>query len=94
MKVRNYWGVEGGWTGEWCNNHEDWDRNPEIRKALLPDQRNKMKDDHIQFFMTLNDWTKEFNNWCICKVFNGNWQNYSIPGEWVGKTAGGRSRNS
>jgi hypothetical protein len=90
MKLRNYWGVEGNWNGDWCNNHEDWDRNPEIRKALLPDQKNKIKDDHIQFFMKLTDWAREFNCWYICKVFNDSWQKYSIPGEWAGKSAGGR----
>jgi hypothetical protein len=90
MKIRNYWGVDGNWSGDWCNNHEDWDRNPDIRKALLPDQKNKIKDDHFQFFMRHEEWLKEFNSWYICKVFPEQWQKYSISGEWSGRSAGGR----
>ena len=83
IKIRNYWGVEGNWSGDWCNHGEDWDRNKDIREALMPDQKNKGKDDqdHMQWFLKYEDWVKEFNRLIICKVFP-TWKHYSISGVW------------
>lgn len=90
IKIRNYWGVEGNWSGDWCNHGEDWDRNKDIREALMPDQKNKGKDDQdqMQWFLKYEDWCKEFNQMIICKVFPS-WKHYSVHGVWSGKSAGG-----
>jgi hypothetical protein len=81
--------VEGNWSGDWCNHGEDWDRNKDIREALMPDQKNKIKDDHCQFFLKYEDWRKEFNQLVICRVFPESWSKFSIHGIWEGKSAGG-----
>ncbi len=40
--------------------------------------------------MSFSDFCGHFNELLICKVFNDNWQQYSIMGKWQGKTAGGQ----
>lgn len=55
----------------------------------MPDQKNKIKDDHCQFFLKFEDWWKEFNQLFICRVVPESWSKYSVHGIWEGKTAGG-----
>lgn len=58
----------------------------------MPDQKNKIKDDHCQFFLKYEDWRKEFNQLVICRVFPETWSKFSIHGVWEGKSAGGSKK--
>lgn len=40
--------------------------------------------------MSFSDFCSHFNELLVCKVFNENWEQYSIMGKWQGKTAGGQ----
>ena len=39
--------------------------------------------------MKYDDFCAHFNKLYLCKIFSGTWSQFSIPGEWVGDTAGG-----
>ena len=90
MKIRNFWGVESNWNGPFSNNADEWDKFKPIREKLLPDSKNRVKDNFTTFFMRFEDWYKEFNQLFICKVFPATWNKFSIDSMWEGKTAGGK----
>lgn len=90
VKIRNFWGPDSNWNGQFSNNSDEWDKFKYISAKLCPDSKNKIKDNYSTFFMTFDCWAKEFNQLYVCKVFPANWQKFSIDSQWDGKTAGGK----
>jgi len=39
--------------------------------------------------MSYEDWKKHYSKVYVCKIFPGNWNQFSIHGEWKGNTSGG-----
>ena len=39
--------------------------------------------------MDYKDWKANYNKVYVCKIFPSTWSQFSIRGEWVGKTHGG-----
>lgn len=88
IKIRNPWGQEGGWNGPFSEDSEEWDKNKALKDEINFSWKNKKLDG--TWWMSFSDFCGHFNELLICKVFNDNWQQYSIMGKWQGKTAGGQ----
>jgi calpain len=88
VRIRNVWGPEGGWNGAFCDDSEEWDKHRNLREELKLVFKTSKKSDGT-WWMSYNDWYLHFNRFFIGKVFPDNWESYSIPSKWSGKTAGG-----
>ena len=59
IRLRNPWG-ELEWNGKWSDQSDEWNHVKE-------DKRVKEKDDGV-FYMSLIDWIKQFEMFCLCHV--------------------------
>ena len=56
LLVRNPWGNEKEWKGNWCDHHPLWAQYPDVQAKLRP----QFKDDGL-FFMQWEDFSSTFN---------------------------------
>lgn len=83
IRIRNPWG-QAEWTGKFCDDDEAWDDNKGLKDKL---DYKFMNDGN--WWMEFKDFCAYFNKVYLCKIFPSTWSQYSIPGEWIGNTAGG-----
>ncbi|XP_058271465.1 calpain-1 catalytic subunit [Hemibagrus wyckioides] len=92
IRIRNPWG-EVEWTGAWSDNSREW-------KGIDPSVRARMHNcqEDGEFWMSYNDFMKEFSRLEICNLTADalqsrelkKWNSALYPGEWRrGSTAGG-----
>ena len=67
LKIRNYWGAGGNWSGNWCNHGEDWDRAKLVREDLRPNGLDR-EYHYRDFFMDSADLRKKFNQLVVCRL--------------------------
>lgn len=85
LYIRNPWGTgQGEWNGRFCDEDEAWDDQAKLREKL----NYQFKNDG-NWWMDYKDWKANYNKIYICKIFPSSWSQYSIAGEWAGKTHGG-----
>lgn len=87
LHIRNPWGPDGGWSGPFSDDSEEWDKYRNIRDELKQSSMKSRKIDGA-WWISFQDWIQHFNQFYICKVFPENWMQYSIESQWQGKTAG------
>ncbi|XP_050400927.1 calpain-9 [Patella vulgata] len=63
IRVRNPWG-QTEWEGAWCDGSEEWNRVPELIKLELE----VTSQDDGEFWMSYNDFRKEYCNMIICNL--------------------------
>lgn len=83
VRIRNPWG-SGDWTGKFCDEDEAWDDFKGLKEKL----NYQFKSDG-NWWMRFDDFCALFSMVYLCKIFPATWSQYSIPGEWLGNTAGG-----
>ncbi|CAF1038399.1 unnamed protein product [Adineta steineri] len=69
VKLRNPWGGTYRWTGDWSDNSRLWHDNPDLRRELLDEKRNKR--DGV-FWMPFVSFVRYFECVDICKLRH-NW---------------------
>jgi len=85
LYIRNPWGPgPGEWNGRFCDEDEAWDDQLKLREKL----GYQFKNDG-NWWMDYKDWKANYNKVYVCKIFPSTWSQFSIRGEWVGKTHGG-----
>lgn len=72
MRIRNVWGPEGGWSGAFSDDSEEWDKHRNLRESLNLMFKSKKSDG--TWWMQYSDWYAHFNKFYICKVFPETWQ--------------------
>lgn len=83
IRIRNPWG-RGEWKSKFADEDEEWDRHPGLKAQL-----NYQFSNDGTWWMEYTDWVAHFNKLYICRIFPEKWQQYSIDGQWEGKTNGG-----
>ena len=83
IRLRNPWG-HGEWTGAFSDDDEEWDKHKGLKDKL---SYSFSYDGN--WWMTFQHFVENYNRLYLCRIFPESWQQYSIPGEWKGKTAGG-----
>jgi len=69
VKVRNPWGNEAEWTGDWSDRSEMWSRHPEVAEAV----QFEPKDDGT-FWMSWEDLKYYLSSIEIVRFFPGTWR--------------------
>ena len=87
VKVRNPWGPDGCWNGQFSDDSEEWDKYRHLRDELKPSFKTKKSDG--TWWMSFQHLCEYLNKIYICRVFPESWQIFSIDSRWKGKTAGG-----
>ena len=67
LKISNFWGICGGWSGNWCNYGEHWDRNKDISEELWPHGQDPHGGQSV-FFLDSSDLRKYFTELVICRL--------------------------
>lgn len=88
IRIRNVWGSDGAWTGDFSDESEQWDKRRDLRDELKLSFKSKKSDG--TWWMAFQDWCENYNHVYICKVPPEKWETYSIDGKWEGKSFGGR----
>ena len=83
LKIYNPWST-GEWKGDWSDASDMWTRR--LRAKL--DFREA--DDGV-FFMSFEDFVREFRNLYICRIFPETWSATGLASAWSGASAGGCS---
>uniref|UniRef100_A0A673BEK2 Calpain-1 catalytic subunit n=2 Tax=Sphaeramia orbicularis TaxID=375764 RepID=A0A673BEK2_9TELE len=92
VRIRNPWG-EVEWTGAWSDNSREWDS---VDRSVRGRLQNRSEDG--EFWMSFNDFLREFTRLEICNLTADalqnsqlkKWSSSHFPGEWRrGSTAGG-----
>lgn len=83
IRIRNPWG-RGEWKSTFADEDEEWDRHPGLKAKL-----NYQFSNDGTWWMQYADWILHYNKLYICRIFPEKWQQYSIDGQWEGKTNGG-----
>ncbi|XP_070572427.1 calpain-A-like [Ptychodera flava] len=105
VRVRNPWGNEMEWNGDWSDNSRTWDYVSDEEKQLIG-----WKDsDDGEFWITYEDFCQHFNEITVCTTgpdFDGNgvadvvenqgdsYYSASMTGSWVKGLNAGGSRNN
>lgn len=63
LQLRNPWGNHTEWKGAWCDDSEEWQKNPEVAKEV----NFKPRSDGI-FWMSFDDWEQNFDGFQVFKV--------------------------
>ena len=91
VKVRNPWGDDAAWKGEWSDESPKWEEHPEVEQAIKEDKEigfdRALKDG--TFWMVWEDFIRQFDTLCMCRLFGEDFNQYLIQGEWEGRTAAG-----
>lgn len=95
IRIRNPWGEETEWKGNWSDASAKWDSVPESFKKEIDFK----KADDGEFWMSYRDFVKHFHDVTICNLTpNENdaetatkkWGEVQFKGKWIrGITAGG-----
>ena len=95
LHVRNPWGVDANWKGEWSADSDAWDENPHIVSAMEADSNfelNRTGEDDGTFWIVWQDFISAFNVIDVCSIFGPTFHQYIAQGEWRGKSASGMYR--
>ena len=100
IQLRNPWGDEHEWIGAWGDASTDWN---ERRKRIVYERMKQQgqetsyigENDGI-FWMSISDFTLNFDQLFICKVFDSEWTQLTYHSEWSNakQSAGGCSNNA
>eukprot|EP01155_Anaeramoeba_flamelloides_P003187 Anaeramoba_flamelloidesa1061183_52.p1 GENE.a1061183_52~~a1061183_52.p1 ORF type:complete len:608 (-),score=147.56 a1061183_52:33-1682(-) len=89
LKLRNPWGKQE-WNGAFSRDSKDWTRSLKTRLNYFP----KKGVSDGSFWMTFADFTQNFKNIYICRIFDPNlWNKKIFNDEWVGESAAGCTNN-
>ena len=91
IKIRNPWGEEGAWLGEWSDASPKWEEHPEVEQAMKEDTEigfDRTNPDGT-FWMIWEDFVRHFDTLCMCRLFGEEFNQYLIQGEWEGRSAAG-----
>ena len=84
VRVRNPWG-EKSWTGAWSDTSDEWNKISKHDRQ----KANLTVADVGEFWMSLDDFVKNFSNIVICRKLNTShlsvhktWRHQSARGEW------------
>ncbi|KAJ3443723.1 calpain [Anaeramoeba flamelloides] len=82
IKLRNPWG-DTEWNGDWSDKSSLWTKR-------MKQKLNWVDEDDGSFWMNYEDFTKNYKNLYVCKIFDENkWQTKTIKDRWQGESAGG-----
>ena len=91
IKIRNPWGEDAAWRGEWSDGSPKWEEHPEVEQAMKEDTEigfDRTNKDGT-FWMVWEDFVRQFDTLCMCRLFGEEFNQYLIQGEWEGRTAAG-----
>ena len=82
LQLRNPWGAGAEWRGAWSDGSPEW--TPRMRKRLgyAP------KDEDGVFWMQWDDWTSNYANLHVCRVFPPGMV-HRVAGAWTAQCGGG-----
>ncbi|KAJ3444064.1 calpain [Anaeramoeba flamelloides] len=82
IKLRNPWG-DTEWNGDWSDKSSLWTKR-------MKQKLNWVDEDDGSFWMSYEDFTKNYKNLYVCKIFDEHkWQTKTIKDRWQGESAGG-----
>ncbi|KAJ6242858.1 calpain-15 [Anaeramoeba flamelloides] len=81
LQLRNPWG-DTEWNGDWSDKSPLWTKRLKVKLGW------KDEDDGT-FWMSFQDFVKEYRNLYVCKLFPNSWSSVTFAGKWKGETAGG-----
>jgi len=89
VKIRNPWG-HGEFTGDWADESELWDENPDVLQAMQEDEfADFTRKNDGTFWMLFGDFVTHYNKVYVCRIFPPTHNQYLIKGKWAGKSAAG-----
>ena len=77
IKIRNPWGNDVEWTGDWHDSDPSWDKYPDVANAC----GHELAADGT-FWLTFEDALKYFDGGGVCFMMN-DWFDYRVKGEFV-----------
>ena len=89
IKIRNPWGEEGAWLGEWSDASQSG-KNTQKWKCHEGGYRNwfdRTTPDGT-FWMIWEDFVRHFDTLCMCRLFGEEFNQYLIQGEWKAELLG------
>eukprot|EP00636_Phaeomonas_parva_P011435 CAMPEP_0118863368 /NCGR_PEP_ID=MMETSP1163-20130328/8263_1 /TAXON_ID=124430 /ORGANISM="Phaeomonas parva, Strain CCMP2877" /LENGTH=686 /DNA_ID=CAMNT_0006797367 /DNA_START=30 /DNA_END=2087 /DNA_ORIENTATION=- len=94
--VRNPWGIEGDWEGDWGEGSAMWEDYPDVEEALASGNTTPWTTDGENnglFWMPFVDFCENFTTLFVCRIFDDDaYYQYCVEGDWAGKTAAGPPR--
>ncbi|KAJ6250206.1 calpain [Anaeramoeba flamelloides] len=82
IKLSNPWG-DTEWKGDWSDKSFLWTKR-------MKQKLNWVDEDDGCFWMSYEDFTKNYKNLYVCKIFDENkWHTKTIKDKWEGESAGG-----
>eukprot|EP00105_Crassostrea_gigas_P020933 XP_011439860.1 PREDICTED: calpain-B isoform X9 [Crassostrea gigas] len=100
VRIRNPWGNEAEWKGRWSDQSREWSLIPDSQK----DSIGLTFDDDGEFWMSFDDFSKNFEKLEICNLgpdsleedeLDGKkrWEGHTENGEWIPRVNAGGCRN-
>ena len=97
LRVRNPWGADAGWAGEWSARSAVWVVHPTAAKQLgfsraADDAGGAGGADGADagaFWIAWEDFVAAFNRVHLCRVFPPHWHSLVVRAEWAQHSCGG-----